>query len=321
MSDKTFKSHFRVERSTVDYLMNLLGSDLSIVIGNPGRSPIPVYTQILIALWMMATPDSYRSVCERFDIGKATGWRTVWKFVKALYKYLPTFIKWPSTQEALITAAYIDRRYGFPGVIGAVDGTHINIPAPHLNAQNYINRKGRYSIQTQVVCDHTRKFIHVHAGEVGSVHDARVFRLSGVQNLCVPANFPQDTHLLGDQAYSLQPCVMVPYKNNRHLTNAELHYNRVQSSARIIVEQSIGLLKGRFRSLLDKLPIRRTDLIPYYIVACCILHNICILQDDLIQFPIIINGNVGNVPNAPPMINNTMRRDGMRKRERIKNAL
>lgn len=126
------------------------------------------------------------------------------------------------------------------------------------------------------------KFIHVYAGEVVSVHDARVFRLSGLQDLCTPANFPQNSHLLGDQAYILQPCVMVPYKNNRHLDNAELHYNTVQSSARMIVERSIGLLKGRFRSHLDKLPVKRTDLILYYIVACCILHNICILQNDLI---------------------------------------
>lgn len=33
----------------------------------------------------------------------------------------------------------------------------------------------------------------------------------------------------------------------------------------------------------------RTDLIPKYIIACCILHNICILQNDFIDIPIIVN--------------------------------
>lgn len=54
-------------------------------------------------------------------------------------------------QEALITSAYIERRFGFPGMIGAVDGTHISIAAPHDNPHSYINRKGVHSIQTQVI--------------------------------------------------------------------------------------------------------------------------------------------------------------------------
>lgn len=141
----------------------------------------------------------------------------------------------------------------------------------------------------QVVCDLTLKFIHVYSGEVGSVHDSRVFRLSGLQDICTQDNFPGDPHLLADSAYILQPCVMVPYKNNRHLDHAKRRYNKAQSSARMMVERSMGLLKGRFRSLFDKLHIKRTDLIPYYIIACCILHNICLRQDDLIDIPIIIN--------------------------------
>jgi len=32
-----------------------------------------------------------------------------------------------------------------------------------------------------------------------------------------------------------------------------------------------------------------TDLIPKYIMAYCILHNICLLQNDIIDIPIIIN--------------------------------
>ncbi|CAD6225793.1 GSCOCG00005729001-RA-CDS [Cotesia congregata] len=51
-------------------------------------------------------------------------------------------------------------------------------------------------------------------------------------------------------------------------------------------------LKGRFRSLLNKLPFKRMDLIPYYVIACCILHNICIMRDDLIDIPIIENHEI-----------------------------
>jgi len=53
----------------------------------------------------------------------------------------------------------------------------------------------------------------------------------------------------------------------------------------MIIERSLGLLKG-FRSILDTLPMTRTDLIAKYIV-CCILH-VCSLHD-MIDIPIIIN--------------------------------
>lgn len=39
----------------------------------------------------------------------------------------------------------------FPQTIGAIDGTHINIPAPKENPEAYINRKGHHSIQAQVI--------------------------------------------------------------------------------------------------------------------------------------------------------------------------
>lgn len=41
-------------------------------------------------------------------------------------------------------------QYRFPEVIGMVDGTRIEIAAPHVDRQSYINRKGFYSIQLQV---------------------------------------------------------------------------------------------------------------------------------------------------------------------------
>lgn len=139
-----------------------------------------------------------------------------------------------------------------------------------------------------MICDHELQFTHVYAGQVGSVHDMRVFRLSGLENLCTAQYFPAGSHLLGDAAYSIQKYVMVPFKDNGHLTDSQITYNTRLSQARMIIQRAIGLLKGRFRSLLDTLPMRRTDLIPKYIIACCILHNICIIQNDHMDVPIIV---------------------------------
>lgn len=72
-----------------------------------------------------------------------------------------------------------------------------------------------------------------------------------------------------------------------------MHESRIifVSQARMMIERAIGLLKGRFRSLLDKLPMTRTDLIPKYIIACCILHNICLMKNDHMGIPIIVQEN------------------------------
>ena len=67
-----------------------------------------------------------------------------------------------------------------------------------------------------------------------------------------------------------------------NLTAAKRRYNRALSSARQCVERAIGQLKGRFRRLLN---IYSEDLshICQLITAACVLHNICIYEDDETQ--------------------------------------
>lgn len=142
-----------------------------------------------------------------------------------------------------------------------------------------------------------------------------MFRLLGLQDYCSPNHFPDDKHLLADKAYTIQPCIMVPYRNNGHLRPEETRYNDIHSSSQMVIERTNGLLKGRFRSLLEKLPFTRTDLIPYYVLACCVLHNICLSMGDLVDTPIILDENL---PMEPlDIINNDLRMAGLQKRERI----
>lgn len=127
------------------------------------------------------------------------------------------------------------------------------------------------------------------AGHSGSVHDARVFRLSPVQNyLGDPEYFPDESHLVGDAAYGIHPNIMVPFKDNGHLTGRQKNFNFCLSSARISIERSFGLWKARWRRIKECLPMVRTDKIPQFIIATCVLHNICILNNDLIVVPNIL---------------------------------
>ncbi|XP_011882389.1 PREDICTED: putative nuclease HARBI1 isoform X2 [Vollenhovia emeryi] len=147
-TDIEFKSHFRMERNTFNCLMYLIGPKLD-NIPFKGREQINIVKQILIAIYVLATPDSFRSISERFDVTKSTAWLTTKRVVRAIYSIRNHFIKWPTYEEAENTWTNIQTLYGFPKVLGIIDGTHINIARPKEDANSYINRKGRYSIQLQ----------------------------------------------------------------------------------------------------------------------------------------------------------------------------
>lgn len=171
-----------------------------------------------------------------------------------------------------------------------------------------------------MICDSTLKFLHCYAGQPGCMHNMRVFRLSGVETMCTRDYFPEDSHVIGDSAYALQKYVMVPYKNNGHLTEAQVNFNNRLCSARVMIERAIGLLKGCFRSLLDKLHMKQTDLIPQYVIACCVLHNICILNDDIMDIPLLVEENNINEHNdidEQNMILNNNRQEGIEKKNVI----
>lgn len=117
-------------------------------------------------------------------------------------------------------------------------------------------------------------FTSVLAGNVGSVHDARVFRLSPVSQYIKNPQiyFPNNSHIVGDSAYGIHPYIMVPFKDNGYLTDRQKNFNFCLSSARIAIERAFELWKGRWRSILDCLAMVTIEKIPEYLIAVyCII--------------------------------------------------
>lgn len=90
------------------------------------------------------------------------------------------------------------------------------------------------------------------------------------------------TFLIGDTAYPNLPWLVTPFKDYGHLTAQQLQFNYTISAARVVVEHTLGLLKGRFRRLrkLDNLDI---NFCTRNILGACVLHNICINERDFID--------------------------------------
>ncbi|XP_043544956.1 putative nuclease HARBI1 isoform X2 [Chiloscyllium plagiosum] len=161
---------------------------------------------------------------------------------------------------------------GFPRVQGVIDCMCVAIRAPVHDAMAYMNHKGFYSINVQLVSDHQHRIMQVNAHFPGSSHSAFILRQSSV-----PALFEGEGSLegwlLGDKEYPVQPWLMTPLRHPR--TEAEHRYNEAHSKTRITVERTIGILKQRFRCLdrsrgaLQYSPHKVSRMI----IACCILHN------------------------------------------------
>lgn len=75
--------------------------------------------------------------------------------------------------------------------------------------------------------------------------------------------------------------MIVPFKNYGNLTQTQIDFNYIHSATRIVIENAFSLLKGRFRRLHHFTEQIRLTLVVKIITAACVLHNICIEQNDL----------------------------------------
>ena len=140
-----------------------------------------------------------------------------------------------------------EQRYGFPGAFGFIDGTHMESKGRGEDRESYINRMGFSSMLAQATCDVNMRYIHINMRWPGSVHAARMFRNSTIQQLL--PTLPEDLHVLGDTAFPLSSTVLPPYKSPARLTVKQTRYNHILGSARQTVERSFVALKGKFRRL------------------------------------------------------------------------
>ncbi len=166
----------------------------------------------------------------------------------------------------------------FPGVVGCIDGTHVEIVPPSDVEHAYINRHQKKSINCLVVCGPDLKIYYFLARWPGAIHDARVFSNS---TLCVWLNNGNNLHngvILGDSAYPLRPDLLTPIVGG-NLTAAQHAYNAAHKSTRQVVERCIGLLKVRWRCLHRGLRLRSVALSCQVMKTCAILHNLCIAFD------------------------------------------
>lgn len=281
MMDSTFQEHFRMTRATFEVVLGKISHLPDIVVDTTsgGRVPVPAKKQLEVLLWTFGNQESYRGIADRFDVTKSSAHRIVKRMVRVFCNDLgPSVLCWPNElRTGHISEAFKEKTRGIKGIVGAIDGCHIPIRAPEQDPLSYVNRKGFHSVILQAVCDHELLFLDFYAGWPGSVHDARVFRMSTLEERLSAGLLDRHHHIIGDSAYPLKPYLMAPFKGA--LSEEKESFNTAFSTGRQSIERAFALLKCRWRRL-KYLDVRKLPYLVDTIVACGVLHNLCLLSVD-----------------------------------------
>ncbi|CAH0720890.1 unnamed protein product, partial [Brenthis ino] len=213
LPEREFIGHFRLTKLGFQQVLVELSSHLPLVRRNTGvRNEL----KILAALNFYANGSYQRNVGASFllNMSQPTFSKCLHEVTGALNtcEILRKYIKFPMTQhEREIIMKDFMEKFGFPGVIGCIDGTHVALIRPKEHEEAYFNRKNYHSLNVLLICDAKLTILHVDASFGGASHDSYVW------NQCVIKAFLEGLErngerlwLLGDSGYAQRPWMMTP---------------------------------------------------------------------------------------------------------------
>lgn len=270
-----FKRRFRLTKQTVYQLTGAIEHLLEHPTAK--NNALPPVLQVCGCLRLLAGGSFQTLAADLIHVSQPTISRTMTNFLAAILQLRPEIVKFPDDLQS------VKRRFfgisGFPGVIGAVDGTHVEIirPAINQNPDIFRNRKSKITLNVQVVCGPDLAIYSVVSRWPGSTHDSRIFNNSLLKDRLETGNLQHQGLLLGDKGYPCLPYLLTPLRVSQ--TNQERRYNASHIRTRCAVERSIGVLKKRFPCLQNRLMYQPSKAAKIVIV-CIILHNIAIAAKD-----------------------------------------
>lgn len=331
-SDADFKSHFRMNRRTMERLIDVLRPHWKLQ-GSNGRPLMSIEKATHMGVWYLSVQESYRQTGDRFNVERGNCYKICRRLFQTIYNLRRQFIKWPTTdneiEETVAAFDVLRGRHSFKNVIGCVDGTHINVT--YINPDySYRDRHHNTSFKLQGICNSQQILTDIFFGYPGSVHDSKIWNESPIyRHLTSIKPLPRQMHILGDSAYPISNFLMKVYPTNEIRSDVEANFNRHLISTRQVIEQSFGRLKGKFRRL-KNIEVRSERNVKFIVVSACAIHNFILLNENINE-DIDVYGIDENNENLANLVNNyenipdpgvqAHRLEGQRKRAEIANEM
>ena len=126
---KSWKKEFRFSLETLYFLMNLVQDKMEKSVTS-FRKAVPLQERVAVALWRLATGNSYRTTSNFFGIGLPTVVKIMYEFSEAILEISHEFIHFPTNVRQTAIAVQKFRSFTeskIPQVAGVNDATHIEI--------------------------------------------------------------------------------------------------------------------------------------------------------------------------------------------------
>lgn len=79
--------------------------------------------------------------------------------------------------------------------------------------------------------------------------------------------------------------MIAPYRDNGHLSREEKQFNYYLSSTRVFIEQTFGILRGKFK-ILNHIDIQSMRDVSNVVLACATLHNFILRNTSEVNHPL-----------------------------------
>ncbi|XP_053959721.1 putative nuclease HARBI1 [Anastrepha ludens] len=278
LPDDVFVKQFRLNKIAFQYVLNILKREMLPVIKTWSISP---ELKLEACLRFFAEGGYQNGTGQDFNIGMAQS--TVSIVLSEVLNILeatlcPRWISLAMTEtEELEAKRYFFGKTRIPGIVMCADGTHIKILKPAGdNSHLYYNRKGYYSINAMIICDHKQRIRYVNSRYAGASHDSFIWENSEASRhfQTMYENGRRSTRLLGVSGYPLLPWLITPFRNAGANT-PQSRFNKSHSSGRNIVERTIGVWKNWCRCLLSARQLHYSpEKVAQIVNVAPALHNI-----------------------------------------------
>ncbi|KAG6450373.1 hypothetical protein O3G_MSEX006558 [Manduca sexta] len=240
---------------------------------------IPFPLKVLVTLSFLASGSHQKAIGKDFNvsISQKSVSRVIKLIIEGLNVILDNWVVFPTTpvQREQIKEGFY-RKYHFPGTIGCLDGTYVEIICPRDDEEAFYDKKGHYSIHAQIICDADTRIIAVCCRYGGSGSCASIWN-----KMCIRP-FIENTYrqgetswLVADNKYPQRPWIMTPILHAAQGT-PDSQYNHFHGRTKTCIDKCIAKLKGRWQCLYKR-PLHYTPLRAAKIInACAVLHNLCL---------------------------------------------